>query len=376
MCGMRWKDTPRWNTSRKTTSRKSTSCAAEIIGLVTVGVVYWLTIYPRARLEIRRWRRRAQRIPDATLRAQALFKLTHERLNPEAAAFFAVLAPRKHRRVLVRLMVDFQIAYDYLDAINEEPATAWLRNGLQLHRALSDAVSSRTPESDYYRHHPQRDDGGYLEDLVGACQLALQALPSASSLEPLLVHAAERCGEAQSRNHAGLVEGDEQLIAWAATQREAGEYLWWELVAAGISCLALHALFAAAARTTTLAEAERIDNAYYPPICAISALLDSLVDLGDDARGTNHSFVGHYPTASLTSERFAAITHEAQELSRVLRNHRRHAVILAGIASFYLSAPGARTELARPAARRTLECLGPSSAPILAVMRLRRRSAG
>ena len=96
----------------------------EIIALVTAGVVYWLTIYPRARLEIRRWRRRAQRIPDLTLRAQALYKLTFERLNPEAAAFFAVLAPWRHRRALVRLMVDFQIAYDYLDAINEEPETA------------------------------------------------------------------------------------------------------------------------------------------------------------------------------------------------------------------------------------------------------------
>ncbi len=110
---------------------KSTSYPHEIIALMTAGVVYWLTIYPRARLEIRRWRRCAQRIPDGTLRAQALYKLTHERLNPEAAAFFAVLAPRRHRRALVRLMVDFQIAYDYLDAINEDPTTAPLRNGLQ-----------------------------------------------------------------------------------------------------------------------------------------------------------------------------------------------------------------------------------------------------
>jgi tetraprenyl-beta-curcumene synthase len=381
MCGMRrkttdWRNTPAPNTPGKTTSRKSTSSPPEIIALVTAGVVYWLTIYPRARLEIRRWRRRAQRIPDLTLRAQALYKLTFERLNPEAAAFFAVLAPWRHRRALVRLMVDFQIAYDYLDAINEEPETASLRNGLQLHRALGDAVSSRASDSDYYLHHPRSDDGGYLRDLVRACQRAVQSLPSALALEPLLVHAAERCGEAQSRNHAVLVEGSEQLIEWAAEQQDTGEYLWWELAAAGISCLALHALFAAAAGPTTLAEAERIDSAYYPPICAISALLDSLVDLGDDAGGTNHSFVGHYPTSNLTSERFAAITREARLLSSVLRHHRRHAVILAGIASFYLSAPGARTEHARPAARRTLACLGPSSVPILAVMRLRRRSAG
>ncbi len=355
---------------------KSSSYTPEMITLVVAGVDYWLTIYPRARLEIRHWRRRAQQIPDPTLRAHAVHKLTRERLNPEAAAFFAVLAPHRHRAALVRLIVGFQIAYDYLDAINEQPTTASLRNGLQLHRALNDAVSSRPYDTDYYRFHPQHDDGGYLADLVRACRAALQVLPSASELEPLLMLAAERCGEAQSRNHAVLVEGDAQLIEWAATQRDAGEYLWWELAAAGISCLALHALFAAAARATTLGEAERIDSAYYPPVCAISALLDSLVDRPHDADGTNHSFVSHYASSTLTAERFAAITSEARALSSALRNHRRHAVILAGIASFYLSAPEAHSELARPAATRTLDCLGPSSGAILAVMRLRRRTAG
>ncbi len=350
--------------------------AVEIIAFVTAGVVYWLTIYPRARLEIRRWAARAAQIPDPTLRAQALFKLTRERLNPEAAAFFAVLAPRRHRAALVRLMVCFQIAYDYLDAINEERDAAVLRNGLQLHQALTDAVSSRSAGCDYYRYHPQRDDGGYLVDLVRACQDALRMLPSASAIESLLIHAAERCREAQSRNHAMLVEGDGPLIDWAGSQRETGGYLWWELAAAGISCLALHALFAAAACATTQEQASRIDMAYFPSVCAISALLDSLVDQSDDSAGTNHSFVAHYESPTLAARRFAAITNEASTLSSVLTDHRRHRVILAGIASFYLSAPGASSELALPVATRTLDCLGRSSAPILAVMRLRRWSAG
>ena len=355
---------------------KGTSVVAEIIAFVTAGVVYWLTIYPRARFEIRRWAARAGQIPDPTLRAQALFKLTRERLNPEAAAFFAVLAPRRHRATLVRLMVGFQIAYDYLDAINEEPETAVLRNGLQLHRALSDAVSSRASGCDYYRHHPQRDDGGYLAALVGACQDALLALPSASAIESLLIHAAERCGEAQSRNHALLVEGDGQLIDWTRHLGESDEYLWWELAAAGISCLALHALFAAAACATTLEQAAQIDMAYFPSVCAISALLDSLVDQSADSAGTNHSFVAHYESSAVAARRFAAITSEARARSRVLTHHHRHGVILAGIASFYLSAPEASSERALPVATRTLDCLGRSSAPILAVMRLRRRSVG
>ncbi|HTD08754.1 MAG TPA: DUF2600 family protein [Solirubrobacteraceae bacterium] len=348
----------------------------EVAALLTAGIAYWLTIYPRARHEISRCKQRAQQIPDAALRAAALDKLTRERLNPEAAAFFAVLAPRRHRGRLVRLMVDYQVAYDYLDAINEQPTSAPLRNGLSLHRALSDAVSSKRRVLGHYGLQSQSDDGGYLTGLVRACQAVIGVLPSAAAIEPVLINAAERCGQAQSRNHAMLVEGDTPLVSWAAAQSENSGYLWWELAAGGISCLSLHALFAAAACTTTLQEAERIDTAYSPPICAISALLDSLVDYPSDADGTNHSFVDHYDTCGQAAERFAAITAEARALAGTLSNHCRHMVILAGIASFYLSAPGARTDFARPVAMQTLACLGPTSAPILAVMRLRRRNAG
>jgi tetraprenyl-beta-curcumene synthase len=350
--------------------------ARELVALVMAGLTYWLTIYPLARLEIRRCKRRAQQITDPTLREAALVTLSGEHLNPEAAAFFAVLASRRHRGPLVRLIVDFQIAYDYLDSINEQPSSAPLRNGLQLHRALTDAVSPRASCADYYEHHPQSDDGGYLAGLVCACQRSLAKLPSTRVVEPVLSSAAERCGQAQSRNHAMLVEGDGQFIEWTAHQAGTSGYLWWELAAAGISCLSLYALFAAAACKTTREEAELVDKAYFRPICAISALLDSLVDAPRDLGTTNHNFAGHYASERQAAERFAVITAEARARVSALANSCRHMVILAGIASFYLSAPGADTPFAAPVAKRTRDCLGPASAPILAVMRLRRRSAG
>jgi tetraprenyl-beta-curcumene synthase len=352
-----------------------TTTVRELGSLFTLGACYWLTIYPRARREIRRWKRRAGHIQDPILRARALEKLTRERLNPEAAAFFAVLAPRRRRRVLIRLAVGFQIAYDYLDAINEQPNTASLENGLQLHRALTDAVCQYPSHADYYLYHPQHDDGGYLVELVDACHEAILGLPSGREIEPILIIAAERCGEGQSHNHAVLVEGEGQLIEWTASLGDTNGYRWWELAAAGISCLALHALFALAACASTRAQAERVDAAYFPSVCAISALLDSLIDRPGDVAGTNHSFVSHYPSASATAERFATIAGEAKTLSGGLRSRTRHATILAGIASFYLSAPEASSEFARAAAERTLACLGPATRPMRAVMRRRRRTS-
>jgi tetraprenyl-beta-curcumene synthase len=345
----------------------------EIAALITSGAIYWLTIYPRARREIRHWKTHASEIPDPVLRAGALEKLTRERLNPEAAAFFAILAPRQYRAPLVRLIVAFQIAYDYLDAINEHPTTASLQNGLHLHHALTDAVSTQPARGDYYRHHPQHDDGGYLNELTHTCQAVIRQLPSTSTVRPALIHAVIRCGEGQSHNHAVCVEGQNQLIAWTATQEVESGYLWWEIAAAGISCLAIHALFAAAASSTTQEEAARIDNAYFPSICAISALLDSLVDHSDDAETANHSFTEHYETRLVAVERFATITENASTLVRALAKPMRHSVILSGIACFYLSATEIKNKFAEPVAIGTLSRLGSITTPMLAVMRLMRR---
>jgi tetraprenyl-beta-curcumene synthase len=346
----------------------------EACALLIAGTSYCLAIYPSTRLEIRRCRRRARAIEDQTLRTHALEKLTRERLNAEAATLFAVLAPWRRRGRLIRLMVDFQIAYDYLDAINEQTDTASLRNGLQLHRALIDAVSASSSGEAYYLHHPQADDGGYLRELVDACRAAVRTLPSTQTIEPVLVRAVERCGEGQSHNHAVLTEGEEQLIEWAVSQPHGEDYMWWELAAAGISCLGIHALFAAAARRTTLADAERIDAAYYPSVCALSALLDSLVDRPEDVVGTNHSFVEHYSSQALAARRLEAIAGEARALSGALARRARHAIILSGIASFYLSTPEARSAHARAVAARTLAPLGVTTMPMLAVMRWRRSS--
>jgi tetraprenyl-beta-curcumene synthase len=346
----------------------------DVLALLSAGITYWLRIYPHARRELRRWERHAYTIPDASLRKHALHKLTDEHLNPEAAAFFAILGPRRHRRQLVRLMVAFQIMYDYLDAINEPADSAHLANGLQLHTALTHAVSPSPRPVNCYRYHPRREDGDYLNALITTCQGTLHALPSTGTVTPLLIRAAGRCGEAQSHNHAVLVVGSTQLVDWSVARSREHGYLWWELAAAGISCLAIHALFAAAAvPTMTLDNATHIDMAYFPSICAISALLDSLIDYPYDYRTTNHSFTDHYDSSALAAERFVAITAEATAAMSQLSQSRRHKLILAGIAGFYLSAPEAMTGFARPVTEGVIGSLGKITTPILAIMRLRRR---
>lgn len=360
----------RWREKPSVASSPRSACT-----LLSVGAVYWLSIYPQVRHELSRWERHAQGIPDPVLREQALHKLAVERLNPEAAAFFAVLAPRRERARVIQLIVAYQILYDYLDAVNELPGCTSLQNGLQLHRALVDAVQPDRPLHDYYLHNPRRRDGGYTLVLADTCRRILSRLASTARIAPILAHAADRCGEAQSHNHAIVAEGERRLIEWSLEQAPGSHYLWWELAAGGISCLAIHALFALASEPmTSIHEAVLLDAAYFPPICAISALLDSLADHHSDQGTTNHSFTARYRDSTHAAERLVAIATDATQRVSILSQHRRHLIILSGIVAFYLSSPTVEAGFPAPVAENLKLAAGPLARLMRAVMRLRRHA--
>ena len=54
-----------------------------------------------------------------------------------------------------------------------------------------------------------------------------------------------------------------------------------------------------------------------------------------------------------------------------LSGARKHRAILAGVAGFYLSAPAAKSDYARPIRERLLEVTDPTVRPIMVAMRLR-----
>lgn len=349
------------------------SSSRRAVTLVGVGAAYWLKIHPQVRRELSCWQTCARHIPDPILREQALHKLTDERLNPEAAAFFAVLAPHPARTRVVRLIVAYQILYDYLDAVNELPGCTHLKNGLQLHQALIDAVQPAQPLHDYYLYNIRRRDGGYAIMLTKTCRHILGSLASVDGIEPILTSAADRCGQAQSHNHAIPSEGERGLLTWSVTQAPDSDYRWWEIAAGGISCLAIHALFALAAQPgASSKQAALLDAAYFPPICAISALLDSLADHGSDARTDNHSFTAHYRNSTDAAERLAAINTDATIAIRELSQHQIHHIILSGIVAFYLSSATIETGFPVPVAERLISVSGSSARLMRSVMRLRR----
>ena len=274
---------------------------------------------------------------------------------------------------MIRACVAFEVLYDYLDALTEDhPA---IDNNRRLHRALSDAVSlSSCSEADYYRHHPQSDDGGYLRDLVAACRREFARLPSSRVASQPLLHITAQAGEAQSLNHVGVRRGHRALEAWAALR--AGDHPdlhWFEFAAGAGSPLGVFALLAAASHESTdEGAAAAISAAYFPWIAALHWLLESLVDRTDDARTGNHSYIGRYGADAQAIARMTTIARRAASDVGDLPRSSRHLLLLAGMIAMNLVRDDADDNLSHGAANAVRAAVGPLVSPFLAMLRLRR----
>lgn len=325
---------------------------------------------------MRHWRRRATQISDPLLRRHALAAQRSERGNIEGAAAFAVLAPRTHRAGVVRATVAFQIAYDYVDSLAEQPGGDPVANGYQLHLALLAALDPGREHVDYYRHSLANNDDGYLESLADTCRGALMALPSYDAVLAAAVRAVERMIVYQSLNHGGCARpiDTHMLASWAASiTPDHTDLRWWETAAGTASSLGVFSLFAAACQPDLHpGEASAVEVAYFPWIGALHVLLDSLVDRAMDTQMGHHSLVEHYASVEEAAARIGSIAARAMRATTTVPQASQHALILAAMTSFYLSAPGARTSHAGPITRRVLEAMGTMARPTMVVLRASR----
>ncbi|HEX5711724.1 MAG TPA: DUF2600 family protein [Solirubrobacterales bacterium] len=316
--------------------------AAKEVGAVLAALAaYQGGVLPQVRRELGTWRERAASVTDPGARATALAAIDEKGLNVEATAVFAILAPRRTRPTAIRAMVALQVAIDYLDSAEEQGTEG---------------------------------DGEYLEQLFSAYRARVAALPSHAAVAEPLKRAVARCGEGQAHTHAAEHGDRAALETWARGLEAPAVYRWWEVAAGASSSVAAHALIAAAADPRTAAtEAGPIDAAYFPPVGALTVLLDDLVDREEDAAAGTHNYLAYYRDGEEAANRLELIARLGRAATQPLRHRRRHAAILAGVAGFYLSAAEAGSPYALPTRTRLLGAAGPAVRPIVAIMRRRRR---
>jgi len=323
---------------------------------------------------VRRWTERALAIEDPALRELALGKLAGEALVAEGAAAFAIFAAPAHRADVVRAVIAYEILYDVVDAIGEAPSPDPLAHNRAVHVALLDALTPEAPLRHRVLTPAVGDDDCYLPLLVRKCREALCRLPAHRLVLPGLQRFAARAVEAQSLNHAGAADGHRALACWAVAQPVPDRFWWWEVAAAAGDPLGVFALMSVAGDPRLRAcEAAAIEQAYFPWIGALVWLMESLVDQREDLHSGNHSYVGHYLSPQHAAARMAVIAARASAAAAALRRGSSHVVLLAGVASLYLSDPRACHPEAAQAARAIRRTLGWPLSALLVVMRLRRR---
>lgn len=349
-------------------------------------VVYWTDVFPRVCLHIARWRRLARRIPDPVLRRLA-FEALVKRGNMEGAAAFAAFAPRTHRGAATLAASAFQSAYNLLDLLGEQPSADPVLDGRRLHEALIYAVTpgggppppgddsneATVTSLDWYEHHPQREDGGYLEALVQECRTAFAALPSHSLVESRARAAAARIVAFQSLNLSEAQGDHAALEQWALQATPPGSGLqWWETAAAAGSSLGVHVLIAAAADSRLeQSEVSALSDAYFPWIGGLHSLLDNLIDKREDEAAGHRSLIEYYGPQR-AAERMRWLATQATRAAHELPHSSRHIAILAAMIGNYLSTPEARSVELRPVSDSVLETVGELRRPTMLVFRLRR----
>lgn len=288
--------------------------------------------------EVEIWRQRALLIPDGTIRCDALGAIAQKRPHLDGAALFWTL-PRNRNTNLLRLLVIYELILEFLDNMNERAAYVGQANGLQLHRALIEALDPDISISDYYLYHPWRNDGGYLQALVEACRRRCMILASYSRVRPLVIREAYRTQVLALNHDPDPCRRELALRHWVAQEFPSEKQAdWFELSGAATAPLTIHMLLALAAEPECSdSEISKACAVYFPGLSLIATMLDSYVDQTDDIANNNHSYIAHYPTIDHATQRVAELITQSVHEARTLRNGPRHLVIVTCMIAMYLS---------------------------------------
>lgn len=329
--------------------------------LAAVIVRYLTTIQPHAQRELARWRCRALAIPDPCLRAHVLRPFEADE-SAIGAALFAVLAPWRQQRSLVRLLVAYVLLWSYVDVRTERDPAA--------DRALYDALRDGLGNGPSACTTLAADDAGYLAALLAECQWGCTALPSWETVAPAALRLADDGRTVQAINHGPSEAAATRLRAWA---RARSDDPWHEVCAGASSPLALHALMALAAHPGVSLTDARSTAAAYGPVSALGVLCDHLIDHAEDHALLNHSYVPYLGSPTARPLALHDLADRAARGVRQLRDGERHTVILAAMAAIFLSRPQASLPQNQGISAAILEALGPPAPQLLTALRARPR---
>lgn len=297
-------------------------------------------VLPTVDRELCRWTSKAEQIPDPELKQQALASMKTKRFHCQGGAVYGIINLSEHHR-LIPLIVAFQTISDYLDNLCDRSTSLDPDDFRMLHQSMLDAVDPDEPLHDYYVCRTEKEDGGYLRELVETCRKEIRGLSSYPLVKDRARELVSLYCDLQVYKHIQKDLREPALHQWWEGHLVSyPDISWNEFAAATGSTLGVFMLFQAASKPDLDKEqAQRIVEAYFPYVCGLHILLDYLIDQEEDVIGGDLNFCSYYADMDETVNRIAYFVTKSRERVAHLEHAHFHRMIIEGLLALYLSDP-------------------------------------
>lgn len=299
---------------------------------------YIFRTLPLVKKELRRWQESARKCNDPALQTQALSSLKSKDFHCYGGSVFALSGDRKEE-VLIQLIVAYQTICDYLDNLCDRNDCLDGNAFRQLHIALQDALQPGLLQSSYYQYYPEKDDGGYLAQLVIECHRCIEMLPSFHAVQSEALTLVGYYIDLQVKKHIDWSQREKILRDWAENNLSSfPEIYWQEFAAASGSTLAIFALFALASYSSVkIDQVNNITAGYFPWICGLHILLDYFIDREEDRQGNDLNFTFYYDDEKIMLERLKYFVRQSHAQLNHVENSAFAKTVVEGLLAMYLS---------------------------------------
>ncbi|MBS4200085.1 tetraprenyl-beta-curcumene synthase family protein [Bacillus sp. FJAT-49732] len=295
-------------------------------------------IMPAVHTELAYWKDRAAAIPDMELQQQALASIEHKTFHCEGGAIMALTA-HDEKQSAVKFIVAYQTISDYLDNLCDRSTSLDPKDFAALHESMKDALTVGEQPKQYYRFRAEREDGGYLTELVQTCQNVLAGVPHYEAVKPFLLELCQFYCDLQIHKHVSWEEREDRLKEWFDEYKHLlPEMGWYEFSACSGSTLGIFCLISYALRNDFEKQhAEMIREGYFPYIQGLHILLDYFIDQDEDRAGGDLNFCFYYEDKDQMLNRFIHFLDEADKHTKNLPDKNFHKLINRGLLGVYLS---------------------------------------
>ncbi|HET7657568.1 MAG TPA: tetraprenyl-beta-curcumene synthase family protein [Bacillales bacterium] len=295
-------------------------------------------VLPSVNASLQQWKQRAEKIPDPELRKQALASINSKTFHCEGGSILALLAKERSEEV-IEFIVAYQTISDYLDNLCDRSTSLDPDDFRALHESMHCALTPHADHEDYYRSHPEKNDGGYLRALVETCQQFLHTLSSYDAISSTLHELAGYYCDLQVHKHVSHEERVPRLKAWFDLYKEELPPMsWYEFSACAGSTLGIFCLVSyASSDWFSDRHIEDVKAGYFPWVQGLHILLDYFIDQEEDRIEGDLNFCFYYDSREKMMARLAHFIEQADESIAALPDSRFHRMINRGLLGIYLA---------------------------------------